>query len=202
MDEPVWTLAPVDSEAVSRVAREAGIPRAIAALLLPRGVATAADARRFLAPSEDAFFDPGRLLGAEPAADLLVWAARSGRRIVVFGDYDVDGVTAVAQLRAALLRAGADAVAFLPHRLRDGYGLKPATVRRVLTEIRPSVLITVDCGITAVDGVACAREAGVEVVVTDHHLVPAQLPGGRSWSIPVSRAASTRTRSSRRAGSR
>jgi single-stranded-DNA-specific exonuclease len=103
---------------------------------------------------------------------------RHSGRVVVFGDYDVDGVTAVAQLRAALARLGADAVAFIPHRLRDGYGLKPDTVRRVLAELRPSTIITVDCGIGAVEGVACARAAGVEVIVTDHHLVPDELPAG------------------------
>jgi single-stranded-DNA-specific exonuclease len=178
MHEPVWALAPLDDHAVERLSTESGVPDAIAALLWLRGIATADDARRFLAPPEDSFFDPGRLKGAEEAADLLVSTARAGRRIVVFGDYDVDGVTAVAQLKAALRRAGADAVAFLPHRMRDGYGLKPATVRRVLSELHPALLITVDCGITAVDGVACAREAGVEVIVTDHHLVPEQLPAG------------------------
>ena len=90
----------------------------------------------------------------------------------------MDGVTAVAQLRAALSRLGADAVAFIPHRLRDGYGLKPDTVRRVLEDLRPATIITVDCGIGAVEGVACARAAGVDVIVTDHHLVPDELPAG------------------------
>src|SRR5262249_9663352 len=68
--------------------------------------------------------------------------------------------------------------AFIPHRLRDGYGLKPDTVRRVLEEHRPSTIITVDCGISAIDGVAAAQAAGVDVIVTDHHLVPAALPDG------------------------
>ncbi len=83
--------------------------------------------------------------------------ARRGRRVVVFGDYDVDGVTAVAQLRAALGAIGGDVAAFIPHRLRDGYGLKPETVRRVLAELSPATIVTVDCGITAFEGVACAR---------------------------------------------
>ncbi|MEO8349034.1 MAG: single-stranded-DNA-specific exonuclease RecJ, partial [Acidobacteriota bacterium] len=99
-------------------------------------------------------------------------------RIVVFGDYDVDGVTAVAQLKAALSRAGATAIAILPHRLKDGYGFTPGTVRRVIGELAPSIIVTVDCGITAVDGVACAREAGVDVIVTDHHVVPDRVPEG------------------------
>ncbi|HMF07989.1 MAG TPA: single-stranded-DNA-specific exonuclease RecJ [Thermoanaerobaculia bacterium] len=154
------------------------MPPVVAQLLLARGVAEGEEARRFLRPERDALHDPFLLAGAEAAADLLVSAARGGRRIVVFGDYDVDGVTAVAQLRAALLRVGADAVAFLPHRLRDGYGLKPETVAKVLDQMRPSVIVTVDCGITAVAGVALARSRGVDVIVTDHHIVPDELPDG------------------------
>ena len=90
------------------------------------------------------------------------WSRRParGKRVVVFGDYDVDGVTAVAQLRAALGASGAESAAFIPHRLRDGYGLKPETVRRVLAELSPAAIVTVDCGITAVEGVACARRGG------------------------------------------
>jgi single-stranded-DNA-specific exonuclease len=173
-----WRLSSSDPGAASRLARDAGVSPTVAGLLLRRGVATGDEARAFLAPSTEGLHDPSRLLGAEAAADLLVSAARRGRRIVVFGDYDVDGVTAVAQLRAALARAGADAAAFIPHRLRDGYGLKPQTVRRVLAELSPAVIVTVDCGITAVEGVAAAREAGVDVIVTDHHLVPDALPAG------------------------
>jgi single-stranded-DNA-specific exonuclease len=175
--EPFWSVRSEDPGAVA-LGREAGVPALIASLLLARGAGNAEDVRTFLRPDASALHDPALLLGAMEAADVLVAAARGKRRIVVFGDYDVDGVTAVAQLRAALLRAGADAVAFLPHRLKDGYGLRPDTVARVLRELSPAVLVTVDCGITAIEGVACARAAGVEVIVTDHHLVPDELPAG------------------------
>jgi single-stranded-DNA-specific exonuclease len=173
-----WRTARVEAGAAERLAREAGLSTRLARLLLLRGIADGAGARAFLSPLEGPFHDPERMLGVGEAADLLVSTARRGKRVVVFGDYDVDGVTAVAQLRAALGRAGAEAAAFIPHRLRDGYGLKPETVRRVLDELAPSVIVTVDCGITAVDGVECARRAGVDVIVTDHHLVPEQLPRG------------------------
>ncbi len=172
-----WELAG-EEPGVEALAREAGVSRVLAALLRRRGVGTGDAARRFLAPAETDLHEPDRLTGAREAAALLLSTARRGGRIVVFGDYDVDGVTAVAQLRAALTRAGADAAAFIPHRLRDGYGLKPDTVRRVLRELSPSTIVTVDCGISAVDGVAAAREAGVDVIVTDHHLVPSALPAG------------------------
>ena len=177
----VWRLAPrtprEDAEAAT-LSRGCGVPPVVARILRRRGVETAEQATAWLRPDQGDLHDASRLLGAEAAADLLVSAARRGRRIVVFGDYDVDGVTAVAQLRAALRRAGGDAVAFIPHRLRDGYGLRPETVRRVIAELAPSVIVTVDCGITAREGVACAREAGLDVVVTDHHLVPRELPAG------------------------
>lgn len=160
------------------LAREAGVPPIIARLLMARGIGSAEEADLFFHPDESHLYDPFRLAGVGEAAERLVAAARNGRRIVVFGDYDVDGVTAVAQLKAALARAGATAIAFIPHRLKDGYGFTPETVRRVIDELAPSVIVTVDCGITAVDGVACAREAGVDVIVTDHHVVPDRVPEG------------------------
>jgi single-stranded-DNA-specific exonuclease len=173
-----WELARVDPVRRDALSRETGVSPVTAAILLRRGIEDGDAARRFLRPREDGLHDAALLKGADEAADLLVSTARRSRRVVVFGDYDVDGVTAVAQLRAALGRIGADAVPFIPHRLKDGYGLKPATVRRVIEELQPAAIITVDCGIGAVEGVACARAAGVDVVVTDHHLVPAELPAG------------------------
>jgi single-stranded-DNA-specific exonuclease len=173
-----WQLSRVDPGRTASLAREAGISTTLAALLVQRGAATGSDALRFLRPGAGDLHDPSLLAGAEAAADLLVSTGRRAGRVVVFGDYDVDGVTAVAQLRAALSRVGAEAAAFIPHRLRDGYGLKPETVRHVLSTLRPATIITVDCGITAAEGVACARAAGVDVIVTDHHLVPDALPAG------------------------
>jgi single-stranded-DNA-specific exonuclease len=178
VSEIVFRTRSSDPSRVEALSRRANVPRVIAELLLARGVETAEAVSRFFSGGLLELGDPFRMKGIEEASGRLVAAARSGRRIVVFGDYDVDGVTAVAQLRAALTRAGADVVAYLPHRLRDGYGLKPDTVRRVLQELAPALIVTVDCGITAVEGVACARAAGVDVIVTDHHLVPEQLPSG------------------------
>lgn len=173
-----WVVAADTEMPPELIGAGTGISPLLARLVANRGARTLAEAREFLDPNPARLADPFLLRGAAEATDLLWWAARTGKRIVVFGDYDVDGVTAVAQLRAALRRAGADARAYIPHRLRDGYGLKPETVRAVLAEHAPAVLITVDCGITAADGVACARDAGVDVIVTDHHLVPEQLPAG------------------------
>ncbi|MFN2387314.1 MAG: single-stranded-DNA-specific exonuclease RecJ [Thermoanaerobaculia bacterium] len=177
MDVP-WKPAPAGEVPAALGDQTSGLSPLLARLLALRGVETARAARDWLHPDLSSLADPLRLRGAREAAERLLWAARSGRRIVVFGDYDVDGVTAAAQLLAALRRAGADARAFIPHRLRDGYGFRPDTVRAVVRDLAPALLVTVDCGITAADGVAEARAAGVEVIVTDHHLVPEQLPPG------------------------
>ncbi len=160
------------------LARAAGLPPVLGRLLAARGVTTAAEAERFLHPDESELHDPLRMRGIGEASEVLLSAARAGRRVVVFGDYDVDGVTAVAQLKAALSRVGGSPVSFLPHRLKDGYGLRPETVARVVRELSPSVIVTVDCGITAIEGVAFARGQGIDVIVTDHHLVPDELPAG------------------------
>lgn len=173
-----WPLTALPEETIKDLERATGLPLVVARLLVQRGVRSPEEAERFLHPALDGLHDPFLMHGIAEASEILTRAAAARRRIVVFGDYDVDGVTAVAQLKTALLRAGADAISFLPHRLRDGYGLRPETVARVLDQHNPAVIVTVDCGITAIEGVACARARGVEVIVTDHHLVPDELPAG------------------------
>ena len=151
---------------------------------MARGIRDAAGATAFFALGLGQGHDPFLMKGMESAVDVLVSAARAREKIVVFGDYDVDGVTAVAQLRAVLRALGADSVPFLPHRVRDGYGLKPETFRRVFEQHRPKAIVTVDCGITAVEAVAEAAAAGVAVVITDHHLPADVLPEGASVVNP------------------
>ena len=99
-----------------------------------------------------------------------------GETILIYGDYDVDGVTSIVLLQTVLRALGADAAHVVPHRLVDGYGLKTAVIDRVLAERDVRLIITVDCGITSVDPVRQAIERGIDVIVTDHHLPPELLP--------------------------
>ncbi|MGH9443082.1 MAG: single-stranded-DNA-specific exonuclease RecJ [Thermoanaerobaculia bacterium] len=179
-----WTSRKTDPDACAALARGAGVSSVSASLLLARGVFDAPGASQFFAPGLSQGHDPFRMKGMERAVDVLVSAAREREKIVVFGDYDVDGVTAVAQLRAVLGALGANSVPFLPHRVRDGYGLRPETFRRVFEQHRPKAIVTVDCGITAVAAVAEATAAGVDVVITDHHLPADVLPDGASIVNP------------------
>jgi single-stranded-DNA-specific exonuclease len=170
-----WVAAPVPDAAAGLV-RE-GVPERLARLLARRGVADAAAAARFLSPSLDQLHDPFLLAGMAEAVERLLAARTRGERIAVVGDYDVDGVTATALLLAVLGACGCDARPILPHRLREGYGFQPIHVERA-RDAGCSLILTADCGSTSASAVAAALAAGIDVVVTDHHLPGGDLPGG------------------------
>ena len=171
-------LRPQNEEAARALASELGLPPAAARALAARGFDRSGAARAFLFPSPDQLHDPFALAGLPEAVERLASTARRGGRVVVFGDYDCDGVGALAILSTVLGRLGADARAFIPHRVADGYGLRSATLARAMDEHDPEGIVTVDCGITAVEPVAEATRRGAYVVITDHHLPKAALPDG------------------------
>jgi single-stranded-DNA-specific exonuclease len=158
--------------------RELGVAAPLARVLAARGFSSPAEARAWLQPDPASLHDPFGMGGMDAAVARLADACRRGARVVVFGDYDCDGIGALAILTTTLKRLGADAVPFLPHRLRDGYGLRSETLRRVLDEHAPEGIVTVDCGITAVEPIREAVARGAFVIVTDHHLPPEELPTG------------------------
>ena len=175
---PVRRLRAQDLEAARRLADALGIPAAAARALAARGFGDLASATRFLAPDPERLHDPFSMAGLPEAVERLLGTARHGGRVVVFGDYDCDGVGALAILTAVLTRLGADVRPFIPDRVADGYGLRSATLARALDEHDPEGLVTVDCGITAVEPVVEATRRGVYVVITDHHLPKDALPEG------------------------
>lgn len=167
MADPVQLdVPPCDMHAVGVLEREVGLSHVVAQVLVRRGITDPVDARAWLAA--DAAHDPFAIAGMREACELVLGHVRAGARIVVHGDYDVDGVCASAILAGALRELGADPRVVLPSRTEDGYGLSAATVERLAAR-GTDLLITVDCAITAVEEVAAARAAGIDVVVTDHH---------------------------------
>jgi single-stranded-DNA-specific exonuclease len=171
-----WAVVPPPEPAeVQALAAALNLPAALAALLVQRGHASSEAARRFLRPALAELSDPHALAGMAEAVQAVSATIRSGGRILVHGDYDVDGQCASALLTRALRFAGADVLPFLPHRLRDGYDFGPAGLEAARAA-GASLVITCDCGITANDTVIAARAAGIGVVITDHHLPGAELP--------------------------
>ncbi len=173
MEAVRWVPAPIPAAADEL--RLAGYPATLAALLARRGVADGGAARAFLEPALDDLHDPFALAGMAPAVERLAAARERGERVAVVGDYDVDGVSGTALLLAVLRHCGFAADAILPHRLREGYGFQPLHVERA-RELGCALVVTVDCGTTSLAAVGAARAAGIDVIVTDHHLPGAGLP--------------------------
>ncbi len=153
-------------------------------MLLERGVQTAADVGPFLTPDFKALLPPETLPGAVDAGRRLVAAARDGRKIVIYGDYDVDGITATTILWHALRLAGADVTFYIPSRLEEGYGLNADAMEKIAAD-GGKLLITVDCGITACEEVSRACELGMEVIITDHHQPRDELPAAATIVHPT-----------------
>ena len=167
-----WTTKPYSVAAAERLRAELGLAPVTASILVRRGYGDPAAARRFLAADER--HDPFSMDGMAAACEHILGHVRSGARIVVHGDYDVDGVCSTAILVHTLRALGAEPRWHIPSRA-DGYGLSAATVERLAAE-GAGLLLTADCAITAVAEVALARELGLDVVVTDHHLPGDTLP--------------------------
>ena len=159
-------IPPVAFAQVVALSEQLGVSTAMAQILVRRGLDDPAAARAFL--ECDDRHDPRLMPGMDEAVALILRHVAAGTAITVHGDYDCDGVTSTAILVGALRDLGARVDWFLPSRTEDGYGLRPATVERLAAR-GTGLLVTVDCGITAVDEVAAARAAGMDVVVTDHH---------------------------------
>jgi single-stranded-DNA-specific exonuclease len=172
-----WRLRPHEPAKIAELSHGAGIHALVAQLLLNRGITTLAAAVTFLAARRDSLHDPETLPGVAEAADRIVRAIKEGRKIVIYGDYDVDGVCGTSLLWACLRLAGAaDAAYYIPHRIDEGYGLSAEALRRIVAEMGASLIVTVDCGITAIAEARVARELGVELIVTDHHAIGPELP--------------------------
>jgi len=154
------------------------------AIIARRGITSEDDFRRFVAPSIDDLHDPATIHWIAEACERIERAVRDGETILIYGDYDVDGVTSIVLLQTVLRALGADAAHVVPHRLVDGYGLKTSVIDRVLTERNVKLIITVDCGITSVDPVRQAIDRGIDVIVTDHHLPPELLPAAAAVLNP------------------
>ncbi|WFB36517.1 single-stranded-DNA-specific exonuclease RecJ [Kiritimatiellota bacterium B12222] len=165
----IWLEADSYPEESVTLSERYGLPLPIARLLAQRGLTEEADIASFLEPRLERLSDPMLLPDMEKAVFRIWQAIQSDQKILIFGDYDVDGVTSTAFLSRVLEKLGAKVSRFIPNRKDDGYGLSPESILHCLETYDPQLIITVDCGTGSKDAVQIAKEKGVDVVVTDHH---------------------------------
>jgi single-stranded-DNA-specific exonuclease len=172
-----WRLRPHDEATIRELSRRSGLSPLVSQILLNRGIDDPVLAVAFLEAKMSSLHDPELLPGAVQAADRIVQAIRSHRKIIIYGDYDVDGVCGTSILWSCLKLAGCpDADYYIPHRVEEGYGVNAEALRRLATENPSALIVTVDCGISAFREAELARELGVELIVTDHHTIGVGLP--------------------------
>ena len=170
-----WILTEVEPADAAALSAALGLSLPAARVLCARGLSDPAAARRFLAPSAADLHDPFLLADMEKAAARLAQAIERKEPILLYGDYDVDGTSALVVLKKVLDLAGANATCFVPHRIRDGYGMKSEAVEDAAA-LGVKLIVSVDTGIRANQVVKHAAGLGIDVIVTDHHLPEAELP--------------------------
>ncbi len=170
-----WRVRQIDGELAAEIGTALGLLPTTARVLVARGLETVEAAQGFLNPGLDELHSPFEFAQMEPAVDRLMAALRNGERVAVHGDYDVDGITGAVLLVMVLRHLGAEVELILPHRVDDGYGLNPSGIDKAHAA-GATVLIAVDCGITALDACEHARSLGIDVIIADHHLPRAELP--------------------------
>ena len=171
-----WKFPPYDEAIVRQISAELRVPVLIAQVLAARGFRSGTEAAEFLSARLNDLHEPDLLPGIADAADRVVAAVQNGRRVTIYGDYDVDGVTATSILWQCLQLLGATVDYYIPHRLDEGYGLNCDAMRQLHEEDKSRLVISVDCGITSVREAALARELGLELIITDHHNFADELP--------------------------
>ncbi|KYH32355.1 single-stranded-DNA-specific exonuclease RecJ [Neomoorella mulderi] len=179
-----WVIPPVNLPERLALARELHISPVTAQILLNRGITTAAAARAFFQPDPANLIPPEKIPGLPAARERLVQAIEKREKIMVHGDYDVDGLAATAIMLETLARLGVEAEVYIPDRLAEGYGLKKKALIKAL-ELDCRLVVTVDCGITSLEEAIFARQQGLDLIITDHHRPGAELPQARAVVNPL-----------------
>ncbi|QGJ69982.1 Single-stranded-DNA-specific exonuclease RecJ [Planctomycetales bacterium 10988] len=179
-----WRIRSCDPERSDALARKLSIPSVVAQMLLSRGLEDPERARQFLEAKLSDLRDPEELPGVPGAVEVIYERIQSKERIAVFGDYDVDGMSATALLCRCLKLLGANVRYYIPNRQIEGYGLNSEAIKK-LAKDDTRLIITVDCGITAIEAAEEAKRQEIELVITDHHQIGAELPPAAAWVHPA-----------------
>ena len=175
MLKKIWVYRDFDGKAAEKLAEEAGISRMLAKVFVSRGIEDSGYVKAFLNPDISRMHDPFLMDGMEAAVGRILKALENDEEILIYGDYDVDGVISTSILYRFLCSLGIRVQYYIPDRMEDGYGLTMPVTEKIM-EMNISLMITVDCGITSVEEVDRLQENGIQIIVTDHHECKETLP--------------------------
>lgn len=165
-----------DGTVISSLAQKFGVNKKVIEIAYSRGYKTEGDLQVFFNPTNQNYYDPFLLSGMKEAVEKITWYASNKKDILIFGDYDVDGMSATAIMLKMLKKLGAYARYYLPNRFIDGYGLTCEVIDKICKNKKPDLIVTVDCGITCYKEVEYCKQLGIDIVITDHHEIPEILP--------------------------
>ena len=163
-----WQIYETDLESVEKLKEEYKLNTLLATILVNRGITNKDEIQKFLKPTRNDFYDPFLIKDMDIAVERIIKAIEDKEKVIIYGDYDVDGITSITVLKKFLKDVGLDVSYYIPNRLTEGYGLNKTAVEEIAKE-GYSLMITVDCGITSVEEIDLATSLGLEVIVTDHH---------------------------------
>lgn len=170
-----WEIYQTNEEKVEKLQEKYKLNRLLSTLLTNRGITEEAEITKFLNPKRSDFYDPFGMPDMEKAAERILKAIKDKEQIIIYGDYDVDGITSVTVLKSFLEERGIQVNVYIPNRLNEGYGLNKTAMEEIAKQGN-KLMITVDCGITAVDEVEYAKTFDIETIITDHHEPAEELP--------------------------
>ena len=170
-----WQICEVDREKVEKLKSKYGISELLATILVNKNITTQKEIEEFLNPTRNDFFDPFLINDMDIAVERIRKAIETQEKVIIYGDYDVDGITSITVLKSFLKDVGLDVDYYIPNRLEEGYGLNKNAIDEIAKN-KYTLMITVDCGISAIEEVNYANSLGIEVIVTDHHEPGEELP--------------------------
>ena len=170
-----WECYKVDEKKVEQIAEKDGIGKLLANILVNRNIIGEKEVETFLHPTRHDFYDPYLMPDMEKAVERIMQAIQNKEKIMIYGDYDVDGITSITVLKQFLQEREAIVAEYIPNRLEEGYGLNKKAIDKIVAEGH-QLMVTVDCGISGIEEIAYANSLGIETVITDHHEPGEKLP--------------------------
>ena len=163
-----WQISETDEAKVQEIIEKYKINKLLATILVHRGIIKKEDIQLFLEPTRNDFHDPYLMKDMEIAVERIIKAIENKEKVIIYGDYDVDGITSTTVLKKFLKDVGLETSYYIPNRLNEGYGLNKPAIEKIVNE-GYKLMITVDCGISAIEEINYANSLGLETIVTDHH---------------------------------